>query len=97
MNNWLFQRPTTAQEKMINPMVDIIVNLVNGGAFNPVNIQQLAKPIHFSKWTLIFFNIFYKIGLTNFFGDRQLKENNAYEKRFDCPYLVLTKDNQIQI
>jgi len=93
----LQQRPATAQEKMIKPMVDAIVNLVNGGTFNPINIQQLAKPIRLSKGTLILFNIFSKIGLINFFWDKQLRENNAYEQRFDCPYLVLTEENQIQI
>lgn len=93
----LQQRPTIAQEKMIKPMVDTVVNLVNRGTFNPINIQQLAKPIHLSKGTLILFNIFYKIGLINFFWDRQLRENNAYEQRFDCPYLELTKENQIQV
>ncbi len=80
-------RPTIAQEKMIKPMVDTIVNLVNEGSFNPVHIQQLAKPISFSKGALFLFNIFSKIGLNNFFWNKQLKDNNAYEKRFDCPYL----------
>lgn len=83
----LQQRPAAAQEKMIEPMVNIIANLVNEGTFNPIDIQQLAKPIRFGKGTIILFKIFSKIGLINYFWDRQLKENNAYEKRFDRPYL----------
>ena len=79
-------RPAAAQEKMIEPMVNAIVNLVNEGNFKPINIQQLAIPISFDKGTIIIFNILSKIGLTNFFWNRQLKANNAYEKRFDCPY-----------
>lgn len=89
----LQMRPAVAQEKMIEPMVNTIVNLVNEGTFKPKNIQQLAMPIHLSKGTIILFKILSKIGLINFFWDRQLKENNAYEKRFDRPYLVLTKEN----
>lgn len=80
-------RPADAQEKMIEPMVNTIVNLVNEGTFNPHNIKQLAKPVRLSKGTIILFKIFSIIGLINFFWDRQLKENNAFEKRFDCPYL----------
>jgi multimeric flavodoxin WrbA len=83
----LQQRPTIGQEKMIKPMVDTIVNLVDGGAFNPINIQQLAKPIRLRKGTVILYKIFNKMGLINYFWDRQLRENNAYDKRFDCPYI----------
>lgn len=89
----LQQRPAVAQEKMIEPMVNTIISLVNEGTFNPIDIQQLAKPIRFGIGTIILFKIFSKTGLINFFWDRQLKENNAYEKRFDRPYLVLTKEN----
>lgn len=89
----LQQRPAVAQEKMIEPMVNTIVDLVDKGTFNPINIQKLAIPIRLSKGTIILFKIFSKIGLINFFWDRQLKENNAYEKRFDRPYLVSTKEN----
>lgn len=89
----LQQRPTVAQEKMMEPMVNTIVNLVNEGTFNPINIQELAMPIYLGKGTLILFKLFSKTGLINFFWNRQLKENNAYEKRFDSPYLVLNKEN----
>jgi hypothetical protein len=88
-------RPPIAQEKMIEPMVNTIVNLMNEGAFNSTNIQQLAMPIRLGKGTIILFKIFAKTGLVNIFWNRQLKENNAYEKRFDCPYLALAKENKI--
>lgn len=83
----LQMRPVAAQEKMIEPIAKAVVNLVNDGAFNELDIQQLAMPIRFGKGTIILFNILCKFGLTNFFWDRKLKENNAYEKRFDRPYL----------
>jgi multimeric flavodoxin WrbA len=86
-------RPVKAQEKMIEPMVKAIVNLVCEGNFNPTNIDQLARPIRLGKGMKILFKLFTRIGLINFFWDQQLKENDAYEKRFDCPYLSLTKES----
>jgi len=53
----------------------------------------LARPIRLGKGMEILFKLFTKIGLINFFWDQQLKENNAYEKRFDHPYLSLTKES----
>ncbi|BAQ12968.1 flavodoxin family protein [Clostridium botulinum] len=85
-------KPAKAQEKIIEPMVNSIVNLVCEGSFNKRSICQLAKPIRLEKGTKILFNVLTKSGLINVFWDQQLKENDAYEKRFDCPYLHLNKD-----
>ncbi|HBJ2609138.1 hypothetical protein FDA77_03555 [Clostridium botulinum] len=85
-------KPAKAQEKIIEPMVNSIVNLVYEGNFNPSSICQLARPIRLGKGMEILFKVLTKIGLINFFWDQQLKENDAYEKRFDCPYLPLNKD-----
>lgn len=70
----LRQRPTEAQKKMIEPIVNVIVDLVNEGDFNPISIQHLAKPIRFGKGTIILFNILSKFGLVNFFGIGSLKK-----------------------
>jgi multimeric flavodoxin WrbA len=86
-------RPAKAQEKIIEPMVKAIVNLVCEGNFNPTSIHQLARPIRFGKSTEILFRLIAKTGLTNFFWDQQLKKNDVYEKRFDCPYISLTKES----
>lgn len=85
-------RPGKAQEKMIEPMVKAVVNLVHEGKFNLADIHQLAMPIRFGKGVVMLFKLFSRIGLINFFWDRQLKENAAYEKRFNCPYVSLTKE-----
>lgn len=86
-------RPTKAQEKIIGPMVKTIVNLVCEGKFNPKDIRQLAMPVRFGKGVEILFKLISRTGLTNFNWDQQLKQNHAYEKRFDCPYLSLTKES----
>ena len=82
-----------AQEKIIEPMVKSIVDLVCEGSFNTNNICQLAKPIRLGKGMEILFKVLTKTGKVHFFWDQQLKENNAYEKRFDCPYLCLNKES----
>lgn len=87
-------RPAKAQEKIIEPMVKTIADIVLEGKFNPTNISQLSMPIRFGKAMGILLKLLSKAGLINFFWNQQLKENNAYEKRFDAPYLSLTKDSQ---
>ncbi len=83
----LQMRPVKAQEKMIEPMVKAIVNLVYEGSFSPADIRQLAKPIRFGTGQQIIVKLLTKIGLINYFlWDQQLKANQAYEKRFDRPY-----------
>lgn len=80
-------RSDKAQEKIIEPMVRSIISLVCEGNFDPNNICQLAKPIRFGKGMEILFNLLTKTGKVHFFWDQQLKVNNVYEKRFDCPFI----------
>jgi multimeric flavodoxin WrbA len=85
----LRMKPAKAQEKIIGPMVKAIVNLVCEGNFNPMDIRQLAMPIRFGKGVAMVVKVLAKMGVLNTYWDQQLKENNAYEKRFDC--LALSK------
>jgi multimeric flavodoxin WrbA len=81
-------RPTKAQEKMIEPMVKAIVNLVGEGYFNPKDIRQLAMPIRFGRVVAMIVKVLAKMGALNIYWDQRLKGNNAYEKRFDCLTLL---------
>ncbi len=81
----LQMRPTKSQDKMIEPIVKSIVNLVNEGSFNKIDIYQLARPVRFGKFTKILFKLLSK-KFINIFWDKKLKANKAYEKRFDRPY-----------
>ncbi|KAB3525896.1 flavodoxin family protein [Alkaliphilus serpentinus] len=82
----LQMRPPKSQEKFMEPMVKVIEELVYQGCFNPTSIGKLAAPIRFGVGVKIMFKLLGK-GIINFFWDRQLKANDAYEKRFDGPYL----------
>jgi multimeric flavodoxin WrbA len=91
----LQMRPPKAQEKMIDSMVKAIVNIVCEGNFHPANIRQLEVPIRFGKGTEILIKLLSRLGLINFFWNQQLKGNNAYEKRFDRPFVSLIKEYEI--
>jgi hypothetical protein len=81
----LQMRPVQAQEKMIQPMVEVIRTLVSEGKFSPTEIRQLGMPVRFGKVIEILFKLLGKKSI-NSYWDQKLKANDAYEKRFDRPY-----------
>ena len=52
----------------------------------PDLVQGLAKPEQYPKWSIPFMKIFLKTGLGRYYWNMQLKENEAYEDRFDRPF-----------
>lgn len=91
----LQMRPAKAQEKMMEPLIKAIVNLVHEGSFNPAHICQLAAPIRLGTGMQILFKLIAKTGLINFMWDQPLKKNHAYEKRFDRPYLDMVPSTAV--
>ena len=79
-------RAPKAREKMIEPMVRAIDTLVSEGRYNPKELQKLAVPVRFGLIVTGLFKLFARLGLVNSFWDKQLKENNAFERSFDRPY-----------
>ena len=57
------------------------------GKFNPVINRKLRTPYRLSYFRLLFFKLGIKTGLANFYWNKKLKDNNAFEKRFAQPYL----------
>lgn len=55
--------------------------------FSPDIIKRLGIPYKLSKRQLVTFKIGGKLGLTNFYWNSNLKKNNAFEKRFNKPYV----------
>jgi len=85
--------PAAAQDKKIEPMIEAIENLIHEGDFNQNDVLKLASPIQYGKSMVHLFKLLTKLGVTHYFmWDQQLKANHAYEKRFDRPYLSLTKE-----
>jgi hypothetical protein len=53
---------------------------------HPGIIKELAGKEKMTRFRLLFFRIMSAIGLANFYWNKQLKENKAFDKRFDQPY-----------
>lgn len=87
----LHTRSSKAQVKIMEPLVKTIENLVREGRFNPEDIRRLAKPVRLGTGAGMLFKLFDRMGLINNYWDVLLKENHAYEKRFDRPYENLQK------
>lgn len=54
--------------------------------FDEKIIHKLAKPNHMNSTRLFMFKFLMKTGLSNFYWNKQLKENKAYDLRFAKPY-----------
>ena len=75
-------RPIQSQQIMIEPMVKIIIELINTGELNKDQLKELGKPVRLGTIG----KAFLKTGLINFFWDRQLKANNAYGLKNQRPH-----------
>lgn len=56
-------------------------------AFDKEIVKKLGKPYELSKVMLRMLNIVNKLGLSNVGWHRELKKNNAFDKRLDRPFL----------
>ena len=85
--------PEKYQETTIRPMVNTISTLISEGKFSSADIQRLATPVRFGKGMGFIFKILSKIGFVNsMLWDQRIKANNAFEKRFDRPYMPVNND-----
>jgi hypothetical protein len=57
------------------------------GQFDPSSVKQFAKPYELSRPLAGLINFLNMVGLGNLGWNIFLKKNNAYEKRYDRPYL----------
>lgn len=80
-------KPKSANNKLFNQFRQLGYNYAKTGTFEPVLIEKLAKPKNLGIMTQKLFNAFSWVGLVNFYWDKQLKKNKAFDKRFDKPYI----------
>ena len=57
------------------------------GKFDLAINKKLREPYRMNFFRLLFFRLGIKTGLANFYWNKKLKENNAYDLRFAQPYL----------
>jgi len=79
--------PHFMTKKIFNSFYELGKAYGKSGKFDQMLLNKLAKPEHLSTLTRLFYSFGKLIGLVNNYWDKQLKENNAFEKRFDKPYM----------
>jgi len=57
------------------------------GKFDEELLKKIAKPEHLSTLRRLFFRFASTVGMAHVYWNKQLKENNAFEERFDKPYI----------
>jgi multimeric flavodoxin WrbA len=78
--------PSYMTKKLYKNFSDIGRYFARTGEFDSKIIAQLRKPYKLNAGNIFVMKIMSLIGLSNFYWDKNLKGNNAFEKRFDQPY-----------
>ena len=79
--------PKVMTKKLFQRMEMLGSNLAEKGELNEIIIEKLSKPYKFSPLRIFMFKLTQLTGLNNFYWDKTLKGNGAFEKRFDAPLL----------
>ncbi len=58
------------------------------GRFDTELVRRLAKPEKFSKPKVLIYKVLLKTKPSRSYWDKMLRENGAFEKRFDRPYFL---------
>jgi multimeric flavodoxin WrbA len=79
-------QPAKEQEKILAPFVELVGSVLKNGQMSAQILAKLADSAYLSKGMLFLFKLLAPTGLINAYWDRQLKQNNAFNQRFDQPY-----------
>ena len=79
--------PPSWTKKLFGDFRELGRYFASTGKFKAEIVKKLRTPYRLSKLRLISFKAFDKLGLNDFYWNKNLKENNAFEKRFDRPYI----------
>lgn len=79
--------PDTMTRKKRNLFKQLGQRFTENGRFDNEIIKKIAGTEKMSELGLLVYKVISKLGLTNFYWNNQLKSNNAYNIRFDKPYI----------
>ncbi len=79
--------PPSWNKKIFNDFHELGRYFASTGKFKAEIVKKLRSPYRLSKIRLVFFKAASALGLNDFYWDKNLKDNNAFEKRFDRPYI----------
>ena len=78
--------PPSMTKKLYNQFYELGKYFAATGKFKPDIVDKLRTPYKLNKRGQFVFRFMKWIGLTNFYWNKKLKENGAFEKRFAQPY-----------
>ena len=79
--------PQFMTKKIFNYFYELGKIYGKSGKFDEELLKEIAKSEHLSTLRRLFFRFASSVGMTHVYWNKQLKENNAFEERFDKPYI----------
>jgi multimeric flavodoxin WrbA len=79
--------PPSMTKKLFSNFEKLGQNFAATGNFDPAINKKLRTPFKMSFLRLFILRMMIILGLSNFYWNMKLKENNAFEKRFAQPYI----------
>ena len=80
--------PRNLTKKMFDRFIELGKHFAQRWEFDEEIVAQLKRPFKLPKQRIILFKALSLTGLTNFYWNSNLKKNNAYQRRFDRPYIA---------
>jgi len=78
--------PSFMTNKLFKNFTNLGEQFAKNSKFDKATVKKLGSPYELSKNMVKFFNFLKFIGLTDFYWNRSLRKNKAFEKRFNHPY-----------
>ncbi len=79
-------KPAWMTRKLYRAFHDLGGDLARRGRFDAGRLEELAQPVHLGAARRLLFRAMSLTGLTNFYWDKNLKDNGAYDQRHARPY-----------
>lgn len=79
-------RPAAAQRRMLKPFRALGQAFAHDEALDPRICASLIRKRRFPAVSLPFFRLLNRLGIFDLYWDMQLKQNNAFARRYDQPY-----------
>lgn len=78
--------PEMMTRKLFKNMELLGATLAKEEELNSEILKALARPYKFSKFRIMIFRVMQFTGMANFYWIKNLKENKAFDNRFNAPY-----------
>ena len=79
--------PENMNRKLFTRLRELGADLARMQRFDPEKLKKLAGPERYPQMLAPLFKLFLTMPLMHTYWNNQLKKNNAYEDRFDKPYI----------